>query len=434
MARSRVLLAGRNNVFLSNVGARVAALVSLSLATLIVARTGGPAGVGIYALLRVLPGLVGVTIALGLPGAATYFLAGPSRKDRRLPLTVVAMAIVGGLAGTALWMVGAPFFGATLFPRLPLGLLLLAGVTVVTQLIVATAKSCSQGTGDLAGANRVIFNEEFMFLPAYGALWVLGLRGYAASVLGLLLADVATFVLAWIRLARRRFFVGATSPSIDLCRRIAGYGLRAQVGGIVTLLNLRLDFLLINVLTGPAVLGVYAIASKFAELLKIGPLALTYVLYPRYAGEGQAAAASKVRKLLPQAGVLTAAAIIPLWFAATYLIPALYGPDFRSAIGPAHIILLGLALEGIAAVITAFLYGIGRPGLNSWGMSVGLAVTVVLDLLLIPRFGALGAATASAAAYATSTIALIWFFWWVNRSERLPSWKEGKGLSGADAG
>jgi O-antigen/teichoic acid export membrane protein len=98
-----------------------------------------------------------------------------------------------------------------------------------------------------------------------------------------------------------------------------------------------------------------------------------------------------------------------------------------------HIILLGLALEGIAAVITAFLYGIGRPGLNSWGMAVGLAATIVLDLLLIPRFGAIGAASASAVAYASSTLALIWLFAWVNRPERAGVWRERKSLSGADA-
>jgi O-antigen/teichoic acid export membrane protein len=76
---------------------------------------------------------------------------------------------------------------------------------------------------------------------------------------------------------------------------------------------------------------------------------------------------------------------------------------------------VGLALQGIAAVITAFLYGVGRPGLNSWGMAVGLAATVVLDLLLIPRFGAIGAASASAVSYVSSTLALVWLFGWVNR-------------------
>ena len=284
--------------------ARVIALVSLSLATLVVARTNGPAGVGVYALIRVLPGLIGVVISAGLPGAVTYFLAGPDRTNRRLPLTVVAMALIGGIVGAVLWMAGAPLFAGWIFPKLSLGLVLLAGVTVLTQLFVATAKSSSQGTDDLPGANRVIVNEEFMFLPAYGALWFIGLHGYAASIAGLLLADVATSILAWRRLARRGFFRHAAPPSTELGRRIADYGLRAQLGGIVTLLNLRLDFILLNVLAGPAVLGVYAIASKFAELLKIPPLALTYVLYPKYAREDDATARSKAKKLLPKAGIL----------------------------------------------------------------------------------------------------------------------------------
>ena len=385
--------------------------MSLSLATLVVARANGPAGVGIYALLRVIPGLIGVMISAGLPGAVTYFLAGSDRENRRLPMTVLGMALVGGAAGTALWVGAAPLLAGRAFPQLSLGLVLIAGVTVLTQLIVATAKSCSQGTNDLPGANRVIVNEEFMFLPAYGALWMVGFHGYEASIIGLLLADVATSILAWTRLAKRGFFRRAGQPSTELARRIAGYGLRAQVGGIVTLLNLRLDFILLNILAGPAVLGVYAIGSKSAELLKIPALALTYVLYPKYAREDDATARINATKLFPKAGLLTAGAIVPLWFAATYLIPALYGAGFRAAITPAHIILFGLALEGVAAVITAFLYGVGRPGLNSWGMAAGLVVTIVLDLLLIPHFGANGAAVASAVAYATGTVALAYFFW-----------------------
>src|SRR5206468_2123759 len=100
----------------------VAALVALSFATLLVARNGGPAAVGAYALLRVLPSLVGVVISCGLPGAVAYFLAGPDRDDRRLPLTVVAIAIAGGSAGAAAWICGAPIFAPHLFQDLPLGL------------------------------------------------------------------------------------------------------------------------------------------------------------------------------------------------------------------------------------------------------------------------------------------------------------------------
>src|SRR6266511_3044648 len=167
------------------------------------ARNSGPAAVGVYALLHVLPGLVGTIASSGLPVATPYFLAGPDRDDPRLPSTLVAIAIVGGTFGA---VVGA-----------------------------------------------------------------------------LLLADSLTASFAWTRLARRHFFRRITRPSPLLARRIASYGLRGQVGGVMSLLNLRLESSLLSVLAGPAVLGVYAVASKFAELIRILGMALQYVFYPAFA-------------------------------------------------------------------------------------------------------------------------------------------------------
>lgn len=412
---ARRLRTGSLSTLLGNVAARVVALASVALCTLLVARAGGAAGVGIYALLRVLPGLAGVVISCGLPGAVAYFLAGPARDDRRLATTIVAMTVVSGAAGTVAWMAVIPVAGGRLFSGLSTVLVAYAGATVLTQLIVATAKSCAQGTGDMRGANLVIVNEELMFLPAYAALWGAGVTGNAALVAALLAADVLTFAWALARLRRRGFFRDARRPSPALARRIAAYGLRAQVGGIMTLLNLRLDFILLSVMAGPAVLGVYAIASKFAELVKVPGMALTYVLYPKYSRDGQAQAAADARRLLPRAGLPLAAAIVPLWAVCGWLVPALYGAEFHRAVLPARIILVGLVLEGVAGVLSAYLYGIGRPGLNSWAMGAGLAVTVALDLLLIPPFGSTGAAVASASAYLVSSLALVACFRMVQR-------------------
>ena len=432
MTRLAKLRKSPYGVLTGNVAARVAGIVCLFFATLMLARIGGPAVVGVYALLHVLPGLVGVVISSGLPVAVAYFLAGPDRADRRLPLTLVTMGLAGGAVGVTLWVAAAPLLGPLLFEDLSLALVMLAGVAVLTRLAVVMAKSCSQGSDDLAGSNRVIFTEELMFLPAFGILWSAGLGDYAAVVAALLLADVATLSLAWGRLIRRGFFRGAARPSLALARRIASYGLRAQVGGVISQLNLRLDFVLISVIAGPAVLGVYAIASKFAELIRILGMALTYVLYPAFARDGPEKAIARARRLLPRAGAVTACAAVPLWLTAGLVIPAFYGREFDGAIDPARIILLGLALEGVAGVVTAFLYGVGRPGLNSWGMAVGLVATVALDILLIPHYGAVGAAVASAVAYATSTLALMWLFSWVGRANRSPGYGDG-GLAKADA-
>ena len=101
--------------------------------------------------------------------------------------------------------------------------------------------------------------------------------------------------------------------------------------------------------------------------------------------------------------------VIPLFLTAGFLIPTMYGSQFGSATLPAQIILVGLVTQGIGAVGTAFLYGVGRPGANSVAVGVGLVVTVVLDFLLIPRFHATGAAVASSVAYTVNSLVLLWF-------------------------
>jgi O-antigen/teichoic acid export membrane protein len=103
------------------------------------------------------------------------------------------------------------------------------------------------------------------------------------------------------------------------------------------------------------------------------------------------------------------------------VIPLLYGAAFRPAVLAAQLLCVGLVGEGLGGVVTAFLYGTGRPGLNSMAVVAGLATTVGLDLVLIPRHGLLGAAVASCAAYAVTTAALLACFRLVTRAARRPA-------------
>ena len=74
---------------------------------------------------------------------------------------------------------------------------------------------------------------------------------------------------------------------------------------------------------------------------------------------------------------------------------------------PAYILLFGLVGEGVAGLVSAYLYGVGRPGANSLALGVSVVVTIALDVTLIPRYHAVGAAAASAVAYLTSSAALV---------------------------
>jgi O-antigen/teichoic acid export membrane protein len=206
-------------------------------------------------------------------------------------------------------------------------------------------------------------------------------------------------------------------PSWRHARQITSYGIRAQAGSVALLLNARLDFVVVTALAGPGTLGVYAVASRYAELLRLPALALNYVLYPQYARHREASAA-QAAAALRRAAWLPAAAVLPMAATAPVVLPAVYGDDFRSAVVPAWILLAGLAGGGVSGVILAYLSGTARPGLGSSAIAVGVLVTFALDVALIPSHAEVGAAVASAVAYLTTAAALMVIFRTLTRGRR----------------
>lgn len=402
---------------LANSAARGLALLGVSLAAILVARLGGPEAVGSYALLRILPGVVGVVAVAGLPGALAWFLA-PERRGRPgLWPTIAAILAVGSVLGTLAWLLLTPVVQRLFFPADRLLVVAAAGVLVATQLLLTVAKTALQGLEEHRQADVVIAAEELAFLPCFALLLLWRGPDTLLQLIALAAADLLVAGYAWRRVAGSLGWRGLGwaraprgwrgAPRARLAGEVVGYGVRGQTGGLLLLANARLDFVLLAALAGPATLGLYAVAAKYAEITRLPALALTWVSYPRFAATTSAEAGSEARRWLPLALAAVGVLVVPFLLAAPWVLELLYGARFADAAGPARILLLGMLLAGGAGLATGFLYGRGRPGRNSLAVLVGLVVTVVLDLLLIPRFGAVGAAWASTASYLLTDALLI---------------------------
>ena len=410
----------------ANCSARALAILGVAVATIVVARAGGPAAVGTYALLRMLPGLVGVLCVGGMPGALGYFLSENRRHVAGLWSTLWAILLAGSGLGVLVWLIATPLLTTALFSDDTVTVIAWAGVTVASQLLLTFGKTALQGLQDRKGSDRVIAAEELAFLPCYLLPLLLGVTGTAALVVALVLADLVVAVEAWRRVARHTGWRPGRSalrrlgrPRRAVARDVLTYGLRGQIGGMMTLLNLRLDFVVLGAMTGPAVLGSYAIASKYAELLRLPGTALTWVTYPMFAGQEPTSAARQARRLVTPATLAALAGVVPFLFLAGPVIGLLYGERFDSAVAPAQLLAVGMILGGAAGAASGYLYACGRPGLNSWALGLGVVLTVVLDLLLIPRFGVMGAAVASTTTYLLTDAALILLLLRVSKSSHV---------------
>jgi O-antigen/teichoic acid export membrane protein len=222
LTRERATATRVRTLFVGN----VAALVSLAIATVMVARAGGPPLVGVFTLMRVLPGLVGVLAAAGLPGAAPYFLA--SRRDHtRLRPTLVTLALAGGCVATIGWLALTPVLHRVFFPEWGTGMVLVGAWAVFTQLPVAVGKALLQGESDMVGANRAIITEEAAFLPLYAVALIVG-RGPMPMMYALIAADIAVAAGIAMRLRRGGFFAGWGRPDVALGKEICSYGMRGS--------------------------------------------------------------------------------------------------------------------------------------------------------------------------------------------------------------
>src|SRR5207237_970086 len=152
---------------------------------------------------------------------------------------------------------------------------------------------------------------------------------------------------------------GSEHPGLHLPGLLGRSGLPAgdrrpacrQLGTLLLLLNLRLDFAILGALAGAAPLGAYALASRFAELLRLLPVSVFWVFYPRYARAGRTVAAPQARAMIPRLGLLSLAVAIPLAPAAAAFFPWIFGSAFQVAVLPAQILLVGLVAEGIGGIV-----------------------------------------------------------------------------------
>ena len=105
--------------------------------------------------------------------------------------------------------------------------------------------------------------------------------------------------------------------------------------------------------------------------------------------------------------VTLAAAALAIGLSAGLLVPFFFSSKFAAAVTPLRILLVGTFALGIGLLASHHLYGLGDAASPSKISLLAVITTVILDLLLIPLLGIVGAALASAVSYSLYSVLLL---------------------------
>jgi O-antigen/teichoic acid export membrane protein len=96
-----------------------------------------------------------------------------------------------------------------------------------------------------------------------------------------------------------------------------------------------------------------------------------------------------------------------LYLIGPLLITLFYSTRFISSIAPFKILLVGIVAMSGWRILSNDLYGRGLPMINTYISAASIFLSVVLNIIMIPRFGINGAAWATSISYLTSFAAIV---------------------------
>lgn len=387
---------------------QILSLVAAFAINLAVSRTLGDTGKGLVTLLVYVPSVLYSISHLGMGGATQYFISRKDGSPRAHFSNVLMFPLLTGVLAIAVFCVGYDIWRSSL-DNLPLSMM--AAALVAVPLMTVYELSSQQ----LVAHGRILQKSIIDVIQTYSGLLAImivlfvlpdrsGQKVFAGYVLGWAIGAAASCCLTM------RIVGAPTKPSWRLFTRTFRYGVWVYVNSALIYLLTRADFFILVALQSSLGLGgVYSVAAGLTAPLIMVPYAVQTVFFPKASAQSDEDAnrstAFYFRQLIiVMTGLAIGAALL------SHPVLLLFGGNFVKGQVPMLILLVATILKGTGGILSVHVLGRGRSGQMTAVTAATLAVALILDFLLIPSLGMIGAATAIVCAYVLQNALLVLLF------------------------
>ncbi|MGE3960074.1 MAG: flippase [Dehalococcoidia bacterium] len=381
---------------------RLVRLLGAFAITVWLVRYLGPTEFGILSYAISVSMIAEVTAGLGVGAIVVRELVRSPEDEAELLGSALALRLLAGLAiaGAALGAIWATDgdLRAIAIVAIVLASVPLRALSTFDQAFQARMQSRLSVTARTAGF--AVAAVVKVALLAFGA----PLPWFAAAVTLEVAVAAAGFVVLYARTHPLRL-----SISWRRARRLLADSWPLAIAGAAAMISLRIDQVMLRQMASGPELGMYAAAARLSEVWYFVPVALGTALLPALVATHDDRAAHDRR--------LQAALDVALWaavaiaFAVTLLgglvIAVLYGARFEGATRILQIQVWAGPFVFMGVISGRSLLALGLQRLEAARYVLGAPLNVALNLVLIPRYGATGAAFATLVSYVAVTYVLL---------------------------
>ena len=306
-----------------------------------------------------------------------------------------------------LWIVITAILVSLFFPNICVLIAVLAAISEINQFLLLGKQKISQ-----ANILKLIYP-----LVSFSYILILWLFNRFTSVEDFITAMLIAYIVSFfygifaLRDEYKNLKLISKQELTSSFKTLFSLGVTKQIGYIAQSMNYRLCFYILGFYCGETLVGIYSNAVSLSEAVMLFGSSLALVQYSSLSNNEDDSSSKQFSwKMSKINGIFTALALLVLCLLPSEVYSFIFGKGFEEISQAIRILSIGVLPLSIASNFTQYFYAKGNFKISTFASIIGLVITIIAGLILIPKYQLQGAALAATLSYFTTFAIEFYFF------------------------
>ena len=402
---------------------RIISMVVTFVLTILVARVLGPEDYGLLSYALSLVTLFAAAGHVGLNGIVVRELVKVSGEREKILGTSFVIKVGGYLVGAFLLMMYALFYEG--YDSIEFWLIVFSLISLIfSPFGVVEYWFHANLKADLS------FRARMLALSITSVLKIVLIISAAPVIMYAILHSVNALLVAvaLVLLLYFRYGMSVLGWKFDrqIARELWSRGWLIYLGSVFAAIYLKIDQVMIKWFVGGDAVGIYAVASMMSEAWYFVPVAIMSSVFPsliRLHETDTGQFKNRMQQVIDLLFMVSLLLVVGVIIFAQFLMVHIFGSEYEASVSILMIHICAAPFIFMRAAFSRWLLIEDAVIYSVWTHGLGAIMNVVVNAILIPRFGVEGAAWATVLSYAMASYISLLFpsrtrpvFWMMTKS------------------